>query len=524
MEFNYNRYVKDFNQYLYYLKNLSHRIKLLDGKNQINNKDLAIAAKRISVPEPFKAFVDLIEKKTGITFPTNLRFTIEEVTQSDLEQISDYQIKNFKFDNLNKDLLLKSAYLASVDLFIINPRNQRYGFTPFSQSAESYPNDSSSGYPVFRKKGTEVARKDAISWCNSFISNPSLTEILSQPTAVFHRFQYKFNLSLSKLEKKVRQVWGVSFRVSTLEGYFFRDMVNSTSRFCQYLSVPPATWGNTMKKNSDMLPHFRSYKKNIISVDVSKFDANVPSYMWPLFYATARQCLSFESDEQKLAFKHLMAFHCYTPFCFQDTKIRYQYKGVPSGSLITSLFDTFVTRTIVNYACLEYTNGKYSAGQTSTCLGDDNLIVELHVSFKHLVSVYKRFGMKVNEKKSGVYKYYQRIEFLGYIWDEQNRPTQDKQWYIAHYCLPSRFLSRTSGKPISFLQTCRAISISMVLYKGIEMFEYLIGWGDFVWKDLLRQLKELDEDPMLIWIDEDRRKHTDRVPLKLILVEGWEAF
>jgi len=173
---------------------------------------------------------------------------------------------------------------------------------------------------------------------------------------------------------------------------------------------------------------------------------------------------------------------------------------------------------------MEYKNSySIGAGTTASVLGDDILISETNVSQKHLVNVFTRFGMIVNVEKSGKTKSNEMFEFLGYVWDKHNRPIEFDSWYISHLCIPSRFL-RSEDIPISLLQTFRAITICMVLYKGIDTFERLIGNQDKVWVDLKSSYYKLGKDPLIHWVSEDQRMNQMRIPLSDIISKGWLAF
>lgn len=491
----------------------------------IPSQKLKESASRINVPKPFEVYINYIEENTNTRFPSNIFFTKEEVLDKDLEIIKSFSSENFDFSKLNLDRLLRAAYITSQELGIILPNSQKHTKISLQSSLEQYPRGTSSGFPIFKKKGNQRAIDDATDFGRKFLEKPNLKDLLFNPTAVFHRYQYKYNLNTSSLYKKVRQVWGVSYRVLGLEGVYFRNMINNCTDRCLSSNIPPATWGRTLPNLSKtLIPHLRSYRKKIISTDIESFDSSVPGFMWALFYAISRYNIADLDPNDLRSLDYLMVFDCYTPYCHMSTKLKFQRKGVPSGSLKTSLFDTFVNRTIINYSCLEFTNGKNSAGDTCSVLGDDNVIVQHYTDLRTLESCYARFGMKLNRDKTSVRDYNQSYEFLGYIWDDQNRPTQTESWYISHLCIPSRFFSRDLNIPIPILQTSRAVTICMVLYKGIETFERLIGDKDYIWSNLKKQYHTTGTDPFLYWVSEDQRNFGTRIPMSKILFEGWIGF
>lgn len=507
-----------------FLKSLESKVnKLEDSKIVIKLQKLAAAASRVNVPEPFRPYIKIIEKRLNRPFPENLRFTAEEVRSEDKMIISDFSISNFDFSKLNISYLIEAAITAMSELGI-SPNFQTQIISA-EDSAQRYPNNTSSGYPIFKRKDDPLSRDDAIKWANASLLKPDyFKEFSRQPTAVFHRFQYKARIlaNLTEMIKKIRPVWGVSYRILVYEGMLFRFIEDAFVSNNIVKDIPPTTAGLTRAEISDrIIVHVRGKRKNIISVDYSRFDSFVASFMWALFYAVLWHCFQNTSVTNK-NLETMMSFHCYTPYCWNSTQLKFQRRGVPSGCLVTSFFDTWVNRTIINYAFLERSGGKFTAQDRSFCLGDDLLFVEEQITLKHFLNVARRFGMLIIPEKCSTSSFDKPFNFLGYTWDTLNRPVQPQEWYIAHYCLPSRFY-RDYPFPVSVLQTYRALSLSMGLYQGIEMFESLIGSDDFIWVKL-KEDWERGLDTIITYVGSDMRKYGLKIPLSVILTEGWRAF
>jgi len=504
------------------LRRIEDYINNLSNKNiKIKSRNLSIAASRITVPQPFYPYIKYIEERTKKEFPSDLYFTIDEVRQQDRILIDKFSTSNFDFSKLNLDLLIKASIKATQELGICDKKH-----VPISvkESAESFPNNTSSGFPIFKRKDNFTSREDAISWTKKQLEKGNLKEFLSQPTAVFHRFQYKAKIigEKTELSKKIRPVWGVSYRILTFEGMFFRSIVDSVTESQLRLSNPISPTGRTKKQISDsVIKNLRTYKSNIVSVDYSLFDSYVPSFMWSLFYSNVEQCIEFRGYNSN-SLDNLMVFHCFTPYCWNSTILKFQRRGVPSGCLITNLFDTWVNRVIINYAFLEYNkNSEVYPNSRACCLGDDLIFVEQDITYSHFLNVTKRFGMVLQIEKSSIYKYNEPLTFIGYNWDIEDRPTQSIEWYIAHLCMPSRFF-RNYPFPVSVLQTYRGISICMSLFGGMNMFEYLVGWADTVYIELKHKYNN-QEDPLITYVGEDMRYYGLRIPMSVIFNEGWES-
>lgn len=508
-------------------KNLRVFSRLLKQNSRLSNmtfksKDLLNAATRLTTPKPFMDYVNSIEAILKKPFPDDLIFSKSEVLESDLESIKTFSKEEFSqpLDYFNHTIFIRSSIQAAEDIGMLR-RSSKYKKISALESLDSFQTGTSSGFPTFRKKGTDYARTDALDWVKVFLAKPHVNNIMCQPTAVFHRYQYKIGSDLKSINKKIRQVWGVPFRVLTLSGIYFRSIVTGCTDYCLSTTYPAASWGRTKSQISkDIISELRTYKKDIVSLDISKFDANVRYYFWSIFYAIVIECLDLEDGDIDIIDK-LMLYDCFTPYVHGNNKLKFQMKGVPSGSLITSLFDTFVNRLITNYACYEYS--KHFAGSTACSLGDDLVFTEFYCSFRHMINTFNRFGLPVSVDKTSVSRHNKPIRFLGYVWDTENRPTESEEWFVSHLTMPSRFFR---GLDISEqeLQTYRGITISMGLYKGMDTFERLVGWNDPIWKRLVKEYRSGTKDPLIVLIEEDQRTLGLRVPISTIITEGWEAF
>jgi hypothetical protein len=513
---------KLFNYYMTVLRKLSRvaSAKEKKGTYVFSNK-LKAAASRINVPQEFVPYKNYIEENTGKKFTSDVKFTADEVRSVDKDIIKSFSKPNFDFSKLNLEFLFKAAEQANRDLH----------FDTFSGdvsislegAADALPSNTSSGYPIFKRKDNYVSRKDAIDWSQDFIDKPSIDKIFFQPTSVFHRFQYKIENTKGggyNIFKKIRPVWGVSFRVLLFESFLFRNLVDHYSNTCALDQYPRSATGKTKFEISQtIIEPMRSHKQDIVLTDYTLFDSTVPSFMWALFYASVTPILLRDTSIRQVHLNLMLGFHCFTPYCWNSTKLCFQRKGVPSGCLITSMFNTWVNRVIINYAFLESTSGLHTALNRAVCLGDDLMFSSEHCSFSHFLNVTQRFGMVIRPEKCEIVRYNSVFQFLGYFWDDQNRPFQQQEWYIAHLIMPSRFY-RDYPFPISVLQTYRGITVCMSLYKGMKMFHRLIGTKDFVYNELYQKYIN-DEDPIISYVGEDQRYYDLRIPMSVIFNEGW---
>lgn len=515
-----------FFNYFNYLRTVGRDITSRTLKT-LDNKKLRASASQVNVPYPFKPYMKYIENTTGKPFPQDLAFTADDVNAEDLSIIEAFSQDYLNLKGINLNYLFKAALIAASELGIVDSPFKMRQLT-LSESIDSFQGNTSASYPLFKKKYTEEAREDALTWAGSQLKSFKFWELMVQPCAVFHRFQYKVKQSDSSnsysIKKKIRPVWGVPFRVLALEGFVFRGLVERYTLHNLSAAEPICSTGRTkLQISNDIISRLRSYNKPIVSVDYKRFDSTVHPLFWALFYSLTFETLNVGSKFSEELFKGLMAYGCFTPFCWKSTTVKYQRRGVPSGSLLTSMFDTFVNRTLVNYASLEYTKGRTTISGSSCVLGDDLVFCEDGLTLSHIVNVAKRFGMNIVKDDCTVSSPTAVFDFLGYFWDSENRPTQVIEWYIAHLCLPSRFISPdTYGLPISILQTYRGICVCMGLYKGMETFEFLVGNQDYEYQKL-KDLYQRGSDPIIQYVGEDMRLFKIRIPMSVIFKEGWKS-
>lgn len=494
------------------------------------NKNLKNAATRFVVPQPFQPFVDIINEYSNYTLPGNLLITKDDVLKQDSEMLETFSKENLDFSKMKFDYLLLAGYLAAVDLFIIVP-NFKYETLTLDECLNIAVRNTNAGYPTFKKKNDVIATDDALDFATKFLKSPKIHEILIQPCAIFHRFQYKISSNVKEVVKKIRPIWGVPLRVLLLEISVFGNIVKTVAEQNRLSENPSSSIGlRRPEVSSKIINHIRTFtNSNVLSLDVKQFDSNVPTFLWALFFAIVSLSVAIPHRSLDLL-KSLMCFGCYTPYVWNDNKLKFQRKGVPSGSFITNLIDTWVSLTVVKYAFLERTKGKDDGTGKCFALGDDCLVVLDGISESYLIDVYKRFGLPIQPEKSAVTSTQAPFVFLGYIWDTQNRPTQTIEWYIAHFTLPSRFepnLDYLGTNPVAKYQTMRCLNIVAGLFGGLEVFERLIGNYDPIYQSWLAKLNEnpVEGDPMIYYFGENREKiGSIAFPLSKLLFGNWYEF
>jgi len=482
----------------------------------LDNNKLATSSNRVTIPYVFNVFKSYIENTLKCEINLDLNVTPETVRDNDDRMIESFSKPNFSYKNVNLDLLLKASSLSFDELGLMP--------TSINKDLDSllamFPGHTSACYPLYGRKDSEINVKDSKDWVSSFLLDPSYFKILSQPCTIFHRFRTYLSKDLKTNVVKSRPVWGFPLRITLLESVFFRDLIENSLLYNKNPVHTNCATGKTKVNVSSVLSKLRTNCRDIICLDLSKFDSTIPSFFWSLFYSNIMSRYNYSNEELKLL-NYLMVYHNYTPYCLRSCKIKFTSKGVCSGSLLTSTFDSFVNRTILNYACLEKTHGKYSSDGISCVMGDDAIIVSKFFGLNYLSKVFERFGMSVNIDKTLVSKWDGNLSFIGYFWNKYNEPYQTLEWYVSHLCVPSRF-RRNTDIPVPFLQTSRALSLVSNVKDGLNTFQFLIGFQDKVWKYIYDKYKAGDE-PFIYYVGGNEKRLYMKIPVSSLISCGWRC-
>lgn len=487
----------------------------------IYNKKIKSASSSIQMPSPFEPFVNIIKFNSPNLIRNFNSVTKDEVLESDQDSLKRFGKFNLRIPyGINKDILFRAAAQATADLGIYS---QKHEMMSFEDSCESFSKNTNSGFPYYGRKNDDDIKAKVISDAYDIYNNLSIHKIFTNPSTVFHRFQSK-NVK-GDIKVKIRQVWGEPYVINVLSGRLFRHLINNVKTYCLYQQFPATTYGRSLTDISDnIISEWRKGKTLFASIDIFKQDQSISTYFWPLFLICVEPSLNFSNYKDKRLFKLLIMYYCFTPYCYRSNVLQFQKCGNSSGSLITSLFATWVVRVIVNYIFMSKTD--HSASFNSINLGDDNLIrlcTNRGIDLTYVIKTYELFGFTIPKETCDVYHPdCKSFQFLGYLWDTSNRPTQTKEWFIVHFCYPQRFF-RDNDIPVPLLQTYRAISIAAPLYNGLNIFIKHIGKYDKIFKHMVKLMNE-GKSVEFRYFGEDQRLNKLRLPLDNMIKYGWRYY
>jgi len=437
---------------------------------------------------------------------------------------------------------------AAKSLGIIKDGLESYAKTlSIEDSVANTIKNTNAGWPTNKRKNDAVAYDDAIQWLKSVFKSPSFRNViglnasisldkkddvgdvksfnysevtfpifkeefnlLDMPLSLFHRFQIKLDEALNFGTTSIRMVWCVPYRIIALEEMFFHDIMENVKIKNINSESPIYSSGLSNKSIGErMVQRIRRYSEvsgNLMySVDYSKYDRTIPDWAFDVFFNICREVLYLNPIEERI-FNLLRLYMKYTPFIHKGV-IKFMKRGIPSGALITNLFDTWWNLTIwymcdiISHSCPDkipdFIYGKSDIYNTNVIkdyhfpsfvtllhnlglCGDDVLIsttlqiIELHRS------ICMSMGMAVKYKDPCDHN--KDVYFLGRYWDKFGRPWQTERFMTSRIITRSKWFKK-EDVPFDIsehLELYRILSICLPFYNGMDYLLKTFGeWQPF---------------------------------------------
>lgn len=198
-------------------------------------------------------------------------------------------------------------------------------------------------------------------------------------------------------------------------------------------------WYAGGKNDRDLLNriiHLRGKYRNWISLDYSKYDQSISSWL----IKDAFEILSYAfSDIGDTKLWEIIQYDFINKvFIDGEGKIWESHKGVPSGSMFTQIIDSVVNQLMVTTFMIA--KGKGSRSFDTLIMGDDNLIFVNGVEKSEICTyLQKNFGIETNsEKSSAGFSSTNAPEFLSRFWTIYG-PYRQPNILICKLLFPERF-------------------------------------------------------------------------------------
>lgn len=181
---------------------------------------------------------------------------------------------------------------------------------------------------------------------------------------------------------------------------------------------------------------------NYLSLDYSRFDQSISSWLIEDAFSVIKSCFQGLSDEDELLWdivvRDFIQKNFVTPSGYLHSK-----KGVPSGSMFTQIIDSLVNWIMIT----TYLYSKGVKGQM-LIMGDDNLLFVDHIITADDIASYlkKNFGVIVNPDKTTVGSTSRDPEFLSRTWTRHGQ-WRDPNVLISKLLYPERRRSYDGFSP-----------------------------------------------------------------------------
>jgi hypothetical protein len=477
--------------------------------------------------------------------------TQDQVRRHDAENTDRYSDGSRRLPRRLFSLFSRAGISAAYSCGII-PQSDGERFKPADDIIDavmSISKSTNAGWPTLLLKNSDQAISDAINWLSITLEKPTFRNVIGlnpmivekgekflklvktgkrrkyrtmmdhdifcNPTYIFHRFQPSYNSSDDSLEIKSRQVWCIPFRIVSLENYFFKNVLESHKSNNVNSANPSCATGLTNFQISKRIIsrlrrqlHFRP-GHSFWSLDYSKFDSTVPNWAYDIFFTIMEQYIELNPNEKRV-YNLLRCYLKFTPYIMED-ELFFKRRGVPSGSLLTSMIDTWFNL-VLWHACellkekdpdicdeLVYGgeviqnihcdfNHYFMARQsprTDICVqGDDVCIVTDDFEIQLHRSLCFSLGMTVTNKDP-VNSNDEAVFFLGRYWDTLSRPFQTEQYITSHIITCSKYYSQKHVDfNVNYVRLYRILSICLPLSNGIDYLDKTFcNWKPYIkWK------------------------------------------
>uniref|UniRef100_A0A061R9I1 Rna-dependent rna polymerase-like protein n=1 Tax=Tetraselmis sp. GSL018 TaxID=582737 RepID=A0A061R9I1_9CHLO len=436
------------------------------------------------------------------------------IEEYDTKELEVYKRKKF-FNMSGLDLsLLKNSMLWILQT--LDPKLSDYYELDNESILKILPNDSNSGFPMFKRKGDQDVREQLMRDVHSYFKtrdNAKPLFLALHPTVIFHRFVVKSeSIYDDAVTYKIRNVWGVPYLILYLEVKFlFWFKVLFTNRMGDFF-----TSGSNRVDISNKIGIVRDKAKRegkyILCGDISGFDKSVPPPFYTLF---SMLFCNVDNEFFRTNLANLLNYTCYTPFFGVDNKVSNTIGSTTSGSYLTTIFNSFCTILVLTYIIL-HLHKRFPTAGDFLAQGDDFIIIVN--DFDDLLEVkriFRLFNFRLKLYEECVVSYVGEIIFLGFYWDMMNAPNQTDDWLISRILYPEKFVELAGPDRI----IARYLTLIFQIVRWRSLFKLFYEYDPH----FARKMRINDYLDLRI-LDRNGNISKNRFPIEYFYEVGWRGF
>jgi hypothetical protein len=350
-----------------------------------------------------------------------------DISVSDVYKQTDATIESMVYtpfnSNVDYELLLAVCVKAANQLNIIAGTIIAPEFV-----SQRLPNDTSSCYPKFSKKGDPLV----IEACSLELSNilsmgrpfDVMDRLFCLPTVTFHRFVTKFrskNSITKELRTKIRTVFGVPCLISYLETSLLQNTIDNLNR--KFL-VTKVNRLQLSRKLEEFAKLANVRQKLIFSTDIAMMDSSISPIFLIILFA-----FFMINSKYKAQLCALCLYHLFSPIVRFNGDITCTVGGNLSGTKITTLINTFTLLVTFQYWSILVNDRYLSEGEILICGDDCIMMVDKGFSQEKLSYVLSWFNLKLKPEATFLSSPNHTFEFLGFNW-VNFQPDNPISWVI----------------------------------------------------------------------------------------------
>jgi len=247
---------------------------------------------------------------------------------------------------------------------------------------------------------------------------------------------------------KTRLVWMAPLATSIVGASFSKRVHQNLAR-----KRPFAIGLRSIEKGA-LVAELQSRFRYVYSIDYSSYDASAPAFMLDDVFRVLRTHLCLTDDERTVWERYVSDF-IHSRIIVPDGTIFQKHKGIPSGSMFTTLVGSVLNLLVMNYVWIRAT-GAAPKQDRLLIQGDDVIIAsDTRVSLGDLASYAAELGFVVSAEKSSVTDSYReapdpftnRVHFLGHYW-HNGWPHRPKHEILQRMVFTERHKLRTDKESV----------------------------------------------------------------------------
>lgn len=262
---------------------------------------------------------------------------------------------------------------------------------------------------------------------------------------------------------KTRLVWMYPLEMTILESKFARPLIECFKNVRSPMPYSLRRYQLGARLSYTMV------ERNNVSLDFSKFDSSVPSWLIKIAFKILKTWFDFNEDTEKV-YDKIQHYFINTPIVMIDGHLYHgKNHGVPSGSYFTQLVDSIVNYIIIT-AAMQRFDLHHHEGRVHV-LGDDSVFsTNVSVNLKELQAYFKTFGFHLNVTKSEITSRKEPFHFIGFDWTH-GVPSRNLDKSLLSMSQPEKWRPRGKDKKAELARGLRLVLEMTTL--GVNLYEVI---------------------------------------------------